>query len=101
MSEQPKQPARLSTEGIESTGGDGFMITGRESINTYAFLALRGSVILRMKTGMSMLRKQEALMARNYGWSERKTFNGPKLLADLNKIGDEFGIARAKNDPTA
>ena len=96
-----KQPARLSTEGIQSTGGDGFMITGRESINTYAFLALRGSVILRIRTGMSMLRNKEAVMACNYGWSKAKRFNGPALLAELNKIGDEAGIARAKNDPTA
>jgi hypothetical protein len=96
---KPQQP--LSTEGIQSTGDGGFMITGRESINTYAFLALRGSVILRMKTGMSMLRNQEARMAVNYGWSKSTRFNGAKLLADLNKIGDEYGIARAKNDPTA
>jgi hypothetical protein len=95
------EPQRLSTEGIESTGDGGFMITGRESVNTYAFLMLRNAVIFRMKHGRSMLRNQEATMACNYGWSKAKRFNGPKLLAELNKIGDAAGIERSKLDPTS
>lgn len=85
----------ISTEGITTTPGGGFAAEGREAVNAYAFIMLRNAVQFRIKTGHSMLRNKEAVMARNYGWSARKTFNGPKLLDDLNKIGDEAGIARS------
>jgi hypothetical protein len=90
------QSQPISTEGITVHEGGGFSATGREAVNAYAFVMLRRAVMFRMKTGMSMLRNQEAVMAQNYGWSTQKRFNGPKLLADLNKVGDEAGIPRAE-----
>lgn len=62
---------------------------------TYAFLMLRRAVIFRIRTGGSLLRGQEARMARNYGWSDRKVFS-PKLLDDLNKIARESGMPEAQ-----
>jgi len=99
MSDQ-KQPRALSTgEGIEQHEG-GTSFTTPEAINTFAFLSLRSAVIMRMKHGMSMYRGQEARMAYNYGWSKSTRFNGAKLLAELNAIGDAAGIERSKLDPT-
>lgn len=64
-------------------------------IDTYAFLMLRRAVIFRIRTGGSLLRNKEALMARNYGWSARKTFS-VRLLEELNKVGEEVGIPAAR-----
>lgn len=85
----------ISTEGVEVHEDGGMSFSGREAVNLYAFTMLRRAVMFRQKTGMSMLRNQEARMAQNYGWSTQTRFNAAKLLADLNKVGDEAGIPRA------
>jgi hypothetical protein len=89
------QTQTISTEGVEVHEGGGMSFAGREAVNLYAFTMLRRAVIFRTKHGRSMLRNQECLMAQNYGWSEQKRFNGPKLLADLNKVGAAAGIPEA------
>jgi hypothetical protein len=89
------QAQPISTEGITVSEGGAISATGREAVNAYAFIMLRRAIMFRQKTGMSMLRNQEARMANNYGWSNVKRFNADKLLADLNKVGDEAGIPRA------
>lgn len=88
----------MSNEGVEVHEDGGMSFTGREAVNLYAFTMLRNAVILRHKRGMSMLRNQETRMANNYGWSTQKRFNGPKLLADLNKVARENGLPEKSMD---
>lgn len=85
----------ISTEGVEVSESGTVSFDGREAVNLYAFTMLRRAVIFRIKTGGSLLRGQEARMAQNYGWSTRARFT-KALLDDLNKVGDEAGIPRAK-----
>jgi hypothetical protein len=80
----------ISTDGITTDEG-GTSFSGREAVNAYAFVMLQNAVVFRIRHGGSMLRGKEALMARNYGWSDRKAFS-PKLLDDLNAIAREFGL---------
>lgn len=67
--------------------------TGPEQVSRYAFVMLRSAVIFRIKHGQSLLRGQEARMARNHGWSTRARFS-PALLDDLHIVGDRMGIPR-------
>ena len=92
-------PQVLNTENIETTETGAVFFDGPEAVNVYAFLMLRSSVIMRVKHGRSMLRNKEAVMAYNYGWSE-KTRWSKGLLAELNAIGDAAGIKRSELDPT-
>lgn len=61
----------------------GTLITG-EDIGTYAFLMLHNAVRFRVKTGGSLLRNQEAKMAKNYGWSNAKRMKD--ILRDLDAL---------------
>lgn len=61
------------------------MATNVYDPQTYAFVMLCSAVKFRKKTGQSMLKGKEALMARNHGWSNAARF-GDKLVEDLNNI---------------
>lgn len=57
----------------------------------FAFIMLCNAAKFRKKTGQSVLRGQEARMARNYGWSASKRF-GPSLIEDLNALREGLGM---------
>lgn len=66
---------------------EGTMITG-DDIGTYAFVMLHNAVRFRVKTGGSLLRGQEARMAKNYGWSNAKQMK--HILRDLDSLKEGF-----------
>lgn len=68
----------------------GIIFEGREAVDLYAFLAIRRSLALRVRTGMSMMRNMEIKAANRHGWSTKRTAKA--VLADLNALAKEMGL---------